>query len=179
MADSLSHFTRGLGMARTGDLAGARAEIEAMKTLRATLERVNDSYWADRTEEQMLAVLAWIALKEGNRDQAVKFMQAAADNEDASVKHIAMENRLYPMRELYGDLLLELGDGAAALNAYETALKATPNRYRGILGVARAAAVTGDHAKAVAYYGKLLDLAKTADVERPEVLEAKAVLAKN
>jgi tetratricopeptide (TPR) repeat protein len=179
MADSLSHFTRGLGMARTGDLAGARAEIEAMKALRAALERVNDSYWADRTEEQMLAVLAWIALKEGNREQTVKFMQAAADNEDASVKHIAMENRLYPMRELYGDLLLEVGEGAAALAAYETALKATPNRYRGILGVARAAAATGDHAKAIAYYGKLIELTKNADVERPEVLEAKAVLAKN
>jgi tetratricopeptide (TPR) repeat protein len=179
MADSLSHFTRGLGMARTGDVAGAKAEIEAMKALRAALERVNDSYWADRTEEQMLAVSAWIALKEGDRAKATKFMQAAADNEDASVKHIAMENRLYPMRELYGDLLLELGDGPAALVAYETALKATPNRYRGILGVARAAAATGDGAKAVAYYGKLIDLAKNADLERPEVQEAKGALAKS
>src|SRR5262249_54437544 len=86
-ADSLTHFTRGLGMARTGNLAGAKAEIEAMKALRAGLERVNDAYWADRTEEQMLAVSAWIALKEGNRDQAVKFMGTAADNEDNSLKH--------------------------------------------------------------------------------------------
>src|SRR5215471_16789263 len=30
-ADSLTHFTRGLGMARTGDIAGAKAEIEAIK----------------------------------------------------------------------------------------------------------------------------------------------------
>src|SRR5262249_58318040 len=125
-----------------GDAAGGRAEMEAMKARRAALEGVNDSYGADRTEEQMLAVPEWIAVREGNRDQAAKFMQAAADNEDASVKHIAMENRLYPMRELYGDLLLELGQPAAALTAYETALKATPNRYRGILGVARAAAAT-------------------------------------
>src|SRR5215468_4601081 len=66
MADSLTHFTRGLGMARSGNLTGAKAEIEAMKALRAALERANDSYWADRTEEQMLAVSAWIALKEGN-----------------------------------------------------------------------------------------------------------------
>jgi hypothetical protein len=33
-------------------------------------------------------------------------MRAAADLEDNSAKHIAMENRLYPMRELLGDLLL-------------------------------------------------------------------------
>jgi tetratricopeptide (TPR) repeat protein len=178
MADSLTRFTRGLGMARSGNLAGAKSEVEAMKALRAALERVNDSYWADRTEEQMLAVSAWVALKEGNRDQAMKFMRAAAENEDNSVKHVAMENRLYPMHELYGDLLLEAGDAAAALVAYETALKATPNRYRGILGVARAADATGNRARAVEYYGKLVDLTKTADGERAEVREAKAFLAR-
>src|SRR4030095_2999882 len=106
-ADSLTRFTRGLGMARTGDLAGARAEIEAIRALRAALEKSNQSYWADRSEEQILAISAWIALKEGARDQAVKFMRAAADGEDGSVKHVAMENRLYPLRELYAELLLE------------------------------------------------------------------------
>jgi hypothetical protein len=178
MADSLTHFARGLGMARTGNVAGAKAEVEAMKTLRAALERVNDSYWADRTEEQMLAVLGWIALKEGSREQAVKFMRTAADNEDNSLKHVAMENRLYPLRELYGDLLLEVGDAAAALAQYEAALKATPNRYRGTLGVARAANASGDRAKAAEYYGKLIDLAKNADLERQEVREAKAFIAR-
>src|SRR5262249_3999901 len=109
---------------------------------------------------------------------ALKFMQTAADNEDASLKHVAMENRLYPLRELYGDLLLEMGQASAALTEYETALKATPNRYRGYLGIARAADAAGDRAKAVAYYGKLIELAKNADGERPEVREAKAFLAK-
>jgi tetratricopeptide (TPR) repeat protein len=178
MADSLTRFARGLGMARTGNAAGARAEIEAMKALRAALERANDSYWADRTEEQMLAVSAWIALKEGMREPAVKFMRAAAENEDNSIKHVAMENRLYPLRELYGDLLLDLGEPAAALVEYETALKATPNRYRGILGVARAADATGDRTKAIEYYGKLVDLAKNADADRLEVREAKGFLAR-
>jgi tetratricopeptide (TPR) repeat protein len=177
MADSLTRFTRGLGMARSGNLAGAKAEIEAMKALRAALERVNDSYWADRTEEQMLTVSAWIALKEGMLDQAVKFIRTAADNEDNSLKHIAMENRLFPLRELYGDLLLEAGRPAEALVAYEAALKAYPNRYRGYLGAARAAAASGDREKAGAYYGKLIDLAKNADGERPGILEAKAFLA--
>ena len=70
--DSLIRFTRGLGMARTGDLAGAKAEIEAIKALRAALEKSNQSYWADRSEEQMLAISAWVALKEGARDQALQ-----------------------------------------------------------------------------------------------------------
>src|SRR5207244_1178038 len=35
MADSLYRFTRGLGMARSGNVAGAKTEIEAMKAVRA------------------------------------------------------------------------------------------------------------------------------------------------
>src|SRR5712691_9854311 len=176
--DSLTRFTRGLGMAHTGDVADARAEIEAIKALRAALEKSNQSYWADRSEEQMLAISAFIALKEGARDQAVKLMRAAADGEDGSVKHVAMENRLYPMRELYAELLLESGQPAAALAEYETALQQTPNRYRALLGIARAANATGDRAKATEYYGKLVQLSKNADTERPEIREAKEFLAR-
>lgn len=175
--DSLIRFTRGLGMARTGDLAGAKAEIEAIKALRASLERSNQSYWADRSEEQILAISAWVAFKEGTRDQALKFMRAAADGEDGSVKHVAMENRLYPLRELYAELLLETGRPADALREFETALEQTPNRYRTFLGIARAANATGDRQKASEYYGKLVELAKNADTERPETREAKQYLA--
>ena len=38
-ADSLTRFTRGLGMARSGDVAGAKREIEAMQGLRAALQK--------------------------------------------------------------------------------------------------------------------------------------------
>src|SRR4029077_20746392 len=86
--DSLIRLTRGLGMARSGDLAGAKGEIEAIKALRAALERSNQSYWADRSEEQVLALSAWIALKEAAREQATNLMRAAADGEDGSVKHV-------------------------------------------------------------------------------------------
>jgi tetratricopeptide (TPR) repeat protein len=176
--DSLTRFTRGLGMARTGDVAGAKAEIDAIKVLRAALEKANQSYWADRSEEQILAISAWIALKEGTPDQAVRLMRAAADSEDGSVKHVAMENRLYPLRELLAELLLEQGQSAAALSEFETALKQTPNRYRTFLGIARAANAAGDRQKASDYYGKLVELAKNADTERQEIREAKEFLAR-
>ncbi|MEA2875669.1 MAG: hypothetical protein QOF14_865 [Hyphomicrobiales bacterium] len=175
-ADSLTRFARGLGMARGGDLAGAKAEIDAIKVLRATLEKANQSYWADRSEEQILTISAWIALKEGARDQAIKFMRAAADGEDDSIKSVAMENRLYPFRELLAEVLLEIGQPAEALKEFEAALRQTPNRYRALLGMARAANGAGDRQKAAEYYGKLAELAKNADGERPETREAKAFL---
>jgi tetratricopeptide (TPR) repeat protein len=176
-ADSLTHFTRGLGMARSGDLAGAKQEIEAIKVLRATLEKANQSYWADRSEEQILTISAWIGLKEGTREQALKFMRTAADGEDGSIKNVAMENRLYPFRELLGELLLEMGQPVAALTEFQTALKQTPNRYRALLGMARAADGVGDRRKAAEYYGRLVELARNADDERAETREARAFLA--
>ena len=177
IADSLYRFTRGLGMARSGDLAGAKAEIEAMKALRTALQRADQSYWADRTEEQMLAISAWVAVKEGARDQAVRLMRAAADGEDGSLKNVIMENRLYPLREMLAELLLEIGEPAAALREYETALKQTPNRYRAFWGAARASDALGNRTQAVEYFGKLVNLARGADTERPEVQQAKARLA--
>jgi tetratricopeptide (TPR) repeat protein len=176
MADSLIRFTRGLGMARTGDVAGAKKEIEEMKALRTTLQGADQSYWADRTEEQMLAVSSWVALKEGDHDRALKFMRAAADSEDGSLKHVAMENRLFPFRELLAEMLLEVGQPAAALNEYETALKQTPNRFRAFWGAARAADGAGDRQKSTEYFGKLIELAKNADTERQEIRQAKASL---
>ena len=176
-ADSLTRFARGLGMARSGDLTGAKREIEAMQALRSALQKSDQSYWADRSEEQMLAVSAWVALAEGSRDQALKLMRAAADGEDGSVKNVSMENRLYPMRELLADLLLEMGQPASALREYEAALKATPNRYRGLYGAARAAEATGDRKNAADYFAKLVALSRNADTVRPELARAKAYLA--
>jgi tetratricopeptide (TPR) repeat protein len=150
-----------------------------MKALRSTLQGADQSYWADRTDEQMLAVSAWIALREGNRDQAQRFMRAAADAEDGSLKHVAMENRLFPFRELLAEMLLEMGQPAAALSEYETALKQTPNRFRSYWGAARAADSAGERHKATEYFGKLVELAKNADSERPEIREAKAYLQSN
>ncbi|HYS19065.1 MAG TPA: hypothetical protein VET45_19235 [Candidatus Binatia bacterium] len=175
-ADSLVRFTRGLGMARSGDLAGAKREIQAMQDLRTALETSSQSYWADRTEEQMLAVSAWVAFADGMREQAEKLMRAAADGEDGSVKHVAMENRLYPLRELLGELLLQMGQAGAAQREFEASLKENSNRYRGLYGAGRAAEMAGDRQKATVYFEKLVALTGKADTPRPETARAKAFL---
>ena len=176
-ADSLTRFARGLGMARSGDLTSARQEIDAMKMLRQELEKSNESYWVARIDEEIAAVAAWAAQAEGNRTQAEELMRAAADGEDASIKNVAMENRLFPMRELLADLLVEQGQSGAALREYEAALHEYPNRYRGLFGAARAAEASGQPEKAADYYRRLLALTKNSDSVRPEMVAAKAYLA--
>ena len=164
-------------MARSGNVAGAKGEIDAMEALRGALQKSDQSYWADRTEEQMLAVSAWVALADGNKPQAEKLMRTAANNEDGSVKSVLMENRLYPLRELLAELLLETGQAVAALREFEGAVKAYPNRYRGLYGAARAAQAAGERQKAADYFGKFVALARNADSSRTEVARARDYLA--
>ena len=105
-------------------------------------------------------------------------MRAAAVLDATMDKHPATPAEVLPARELLADLLLALNDPAAALKEYEQTVRAERNRFRSILGVARAAKGTGDTAKARDAYGKLVTLA-SADSERPELAEAKAYLQAN
>ena len=176
-AEAITHFARAMGAARSGDFAAAQADIDQLKQLREGLEKANQSYWAEQVEVQVLGAQAWLAQALGNKDEALKFMNAAADLEDGSAKHVAMENRLYPMRELLGDLLREHGDPAAALKAYEVSTKNVPARLRGFYGAAKAAEASGDGKKAAAYFGQLARLTRNADSDRAEIREAKQQLA--
>jgi len=176
-ADSLTRFARGLGMARSGDVAGAKQEVDALKRLRSELAQSKEDYWAARTDEEIAAVAAWVAQVEDNRTWAEKLMRSAADGEDAAIKNVAMENRLIPMRELLADMLLEQGRSADALREYEASLKEYPNRYHALNGAAHAADAAGQPAKARQYYRQLLVLTKNADSARPEIAAAKSYLA--
>jgi tetratricopeptide (TPR) repeat protein len=130
-AEAITHFARAMGAARSGDAAAAQADVEKLKELRAELEKAKQSYWAEQVEVQILGAQAWLAQAQGSKDEALKFMRAAADLEDGSEKHVAMENRLYPMRELLGDMLREQGQPALALKEYEASAKNAPMRLRG------------------------------------------------
>ncbi|HEX7562385.1 MAG TPA: hypothetical protein VF396_03870 [Bradyrhizobium sp.] len=175
-AEAITHFARAMGSARSGDLAAAERDVDNLKVIRATLENASQSYWASQVEIQMLAASAWIAQAKGEKEAALKLMRAAADLEDDSEKHIAMENRLYPMRELLGDLLLEQQQPGLALTEYETSLVSTPNRLRGLYGAAKAAKAANQPEKATAYFRKLAEMTKDADADRVEISEAKASL---
>jgi tetratricopeptide (TPR) repeat protein len=177
MAEAITHFARAMGAARSGDTTAAQADIEKLKEQRAALEKAGQGYWAGQVEIQILGAQAWTAQGQGNKSDALKFMRATADLEDASEKHVAMENRLYPMRELLADMLMVQGEAAAALKEYETSLKNAPMRLRGFYGVAKAAEAAGDAKKAREYFEKLARLTRHADGDRPELREAKQRLA--
>ena len=170
-AEAITHFARALGAARSGNPSAAQADIDKLIALRAGLLKANQSYWAEQVEVQVLGARAWVAHVQGDNAEARKLMRAAADLEDGSAKHVAMENRLYPMRELLADMLLGDGDASAALKEYEVSMKNAPNRLRGWYGAAKAATAVGDATKIVRYSRALEQLTQQGDGTRPEVRE--------
>ncbi len=105
-------------------------------------------------------------------------MRQAADPEDRSGKHVAMENRLSPMRELLGELLMDVQEPVQALKEFETSLRNNPNRYCSFAGAARAADGAGNGASARIYYEKLVTLAGNADTPRPDLIAKQYLTSK-
>jgi tetratricopeptide (TPR) repeat protein len=167
-----------MGSARSGDLDSARANIEQLKQIEGGLVQSKDDYWAQQVQIMRSASTAWVTYREGQKDAALRLMRSAADLEDRTEKHVAMENRLWPMRELLGDMLRAANDPTLALKEYEASLQSARNRYRGLYGAAKAAELSGDREKARSYYERLVVLCNNADTERPELVEAKAYLAR-
>ena len=176
-AEAITWFGRAIGAARNGELARAKEAVDQLRALKDRLDKASDEYWAGQVAIQERASAAWIALSEGRKGEAIAAMRQAADLEDRSGKHVAMENRLSPIRELLGELLMEAQEPAQALKEFETSLRNNPNRYRSFAGAARSAERAGDLARARPYYEKLVLLAGNADTARPDIIAAKQYLA--
>ena len=125
-------FAKGLGAARSGDVALARAAVGELKTLHGAMQERGQDYWSQLTESQILTVEAWINLSEGNQEQAVAQQTAAADLEDAIGKSPVTPGHVLPARELLGDMLRELGETERAREAYRATLASSPNRARSL-----------------------------------------------
>src|SRR5262245_23834216 len=175
-AEAIVWCGRAIGAARTGELTKAKDAVAQLCVLKDRLEKANDAYWAGQVAIQERASEAWIALVEGRKGEAIAAMRQAADLEDRSGKHVAMENRLSPIRELLGELLMEAREPAQALKEFETSLRNNPNRYRSFSGAATAADRAGDGARAMLYFEKLVTLAGNADTARPDLIAAKRYL---
>jgi tetratricopeptide (TPR) repeat protein len=175
-AEAMISYARALGDARIGNIPGAQAEIAKLQSLKDKLAAENNTYWANQVEVQRLGAAGVLAHVQGDNAKAVELVRAAADLEATMDKHPVTPSSVLPARELLADLLLELNQPDAALREYKEVLSTDPNRFRSVLGEARAAKQSGDAAVAHDAYEKLVALSKSAAPERPELAEAKAYL---
>lgn len=137
-AAAITAWSRAVGLARSKQAADARAEAAKLMSAYEQMRLAGDEYWATQIHVQLNSALAWINYAEGKKDEALKLMRAAADEEDAVEKQPVTPGAIVPAREQLGDLLLELNRPADALKEFERALAMTPQRRGGFAGASLA-----------------------------------------
>ncbi len=175
-AESVPHFARAVGLARSGRPEQASADLDRLATLQKALADAKNLYWARQVAIQHKVASAFVERALGRNAEAVALMQEAADAEETSETHDTLSPGPIGMtaHEALGLLLLELGRPGEAFAAFEASLRGAKNRLRGYAGAAAAAADAGNTAAARSYYGKVLELADGGT--RPELAQAKAYL---
>jgi len=179
--EALIEYGHALGRAHTGDVEGARKAIVRMQELRDATKDPKFDYFKKHLDLQMQAASAWVAASEGKKDEAIEMLRKAAVAEDVLGKHPVSPGAFVPIREQFGDLLLEMGKSKEAQREFEAALKIYPGRFRGLYGAARAAEQTGDKESAGRYYAKLAAQTAKSSGSRDElnhVREFRAAAAK-
>ena len=137
----------GISAVKTGDLAAADQAEAKLKTM---LEG-NPSNQIMHRE-----VAALVRLARGQGAAAIALMDEALEIVDGMRLPNGAASPVKPPYELYGEMLLELDRPAEAVKRFETSLQRMPGRTRSLLGLARAAARSGDRATAAEQYARLL-----------------------
>jgi hypothetical protein len=177
-AEALVHYARAIGSARSGEVAAAQRSAQEIATIRDALTTNRDYDWSGSITAQLEVANALILFAEGKKQEGLRRLADAADQEDGIEKHPVTPGALLPAREMLADLLLGSGSAAEALKHYEAVLKNAPRRFNATAGAARAADAVGERAKARSYAQQLLDIARNAETPRPELAWARGYLRK-
>lgn len=167
---AITHFARALAMSHLGRPDDATSDIEALRSLRASVEPV-DAYWAKQIEIQETSALAWQAYARGEVESALAVMQQAAALEASTDKHPVTPGEVLPAAELFGEMLLDEGRYKEALAAYRSALQRAPRRLNSLYGAGKAAIGADDEATARAYFEELLSISSGAGKSRLRIDE--------
>jgi hypothetical protein len=176
-AEAVLVSARALGAVRGGNTDAAMKDLDRLQELGASLIKANSEgtwqdYWVCKIENDRQIVMAWIAYKQGKRDEALQMLRAAANHEESTEWDPVMPGYIISARQNLGEMLLDANDPAQALRAFEAALKAEPFRFWSLYGAGRAAEQSGDRAKAEAFYTLLVGQTASADVEQYPALDA-------
>jgi len=121
-------FTDGLAALRSGDLAGAKAALEAIPA-------VESGPRIDALELEGL-----ILIEEGQAEQGLEKLALAAALEDRTPLDFGPPDPIKPAHELLGEVLLTMGFPERAAEQFRAALERAPGRRLSLDGLKRASA---------------------------------------
>jgi tetratricopeptide (TPR) repeat protein len=178
-AQALTWEAIGEGAARSGDITRAKEAERQLASLRDKTLAMRNKYWANQIEVQRLEVGAWILQAAGDDASAIKTMRSAAELEETMDKDAVTPGAITPGREMLAELLLLNSQPSEALAAYEAVLQVAPNRFNVLFGAATSAERAGWSEKAIFYYRKLDEVAKSGERPQLQAVRQKLVASRN
>ena len=169
----VTYWGRAVAAGHLHDAAAAQDALRHYDELLEATRKGPRPYIADGLKDEHQLVQAWAAYAAGDSDNAVRQLRAVADDQDKVGK---AETEL-PAREMLADMLLDLKRPQEALTEYEISLRTDPNRFNGLYGAAQAATQVQQKEKASTYYNQLLKNCEGIRSDRPELAQAKTLLA--
>ncbi len=156
----VAYWARAIAAGHLRDSATANDAMKHADELIEATRKSDKPYFAADLKEVRDVMQAWTDFASGKNDD-----------------QIGKGETDLPAREMLADLLLEMNRPQEALAEYETSLRTDPNRFNGLYGAAQAAALTQQKEKAAGYYAQLLKNCDGIHSDRPELTQAKTLLA--
>jgi len=169
----IAYWGRAVAAGHLHDRAAAQDALKHYEELLEATRKGNKPYIADDLKGEHDVVKGWAKYASGETEEAVRLLHSVADTQAKLGKR---ETEL-PAREMLADMLLDMKRPQEALAEYETSLRTDPNRFNGLYGAAQAANLTQQKEKAAGYYAQLLKNCDGVRSDRPELTQAKTLLA--
>jgi len=147
-----AYWIETIGAARSGDAHKAEVALEQYRKSSAAWDKEHG--WGDVLGVALTEAQAWTMFSEGKRYEAVTHLRSIAQYErDHPMYYADILPR--PTGEMLGDMLLQMGKPAEALDAYKAALELAPNRFDSLIGAKTAAAKLGNRKLSEEYANKI------------------------
>ena len=165
--EALIYFAKGIGAGRTGNIKIAEQSFQKLEQLQKSFtDTVTYKYWINQIEIQKRVVKAWLLYSQDEKEKSLEEMNLAAKLEDGTEKNPVTPGSLLPVREMLGDMLMELNKPKDALQQYEFSLKNSPNRFNSLYGAGKSAELIGDKKKAEYYFDAIKKINKNPNLHR-------------
>src|SRR5882762_1091944 len=169
----IAYWSRAIAAGHLHDSATAQDALKHGNELIEATRKGDKPHLADSLKDTHDVMQAWADYASGKTAEAVALLRSIADTEDK----IGKGETDLPVREMLADMLMDMQKPQEALVEYETSLRTDPNRFNGLYGAAQAAEMTQQKEKAAAYYAQLLKNCDGVRSDRPELAQAKTLLA--
>jgi tetratricopeptide (TPR) repeat protein len=169
----VAYWSRAIAAGHLRDSAAAQDALKHGDQLIEATRKGDKAYLADSLKDTRDVMQAWADYASGKTTEALALLRSVADTEDK----IGKGETDLPVREMLADMLMQMQKPQEALVEYEISLRTDPNRFNGLYGAAQAAELSQQKEKAAAYYAQLLKNCDGVHSDRPELSQAKTLLA--